>query len=93
VKCKVLKTIHTVLYKNVLLVICRPAYMDEYEALEESLQKLYDDFMMKFRNQAYLEQLLEEHDRVEQDKTEVGGPLWEQPFFHTLEMVIPAIPK
>ncbi|KAI0237805.1 Clusterin-associated protein 1 [Lamellibrachia satsuma] len=48
----------------------RPAYMDEYEALEETLQKLYDEFMIKFRNQAYLEQLLEEHDRVEQDKTE-----------------------
>ena len=48
--------------------------MDEYECLEETLQKLYDEYMMKFRNQAYLEQLLEEHDRVEQDKTEVSGP-------------------
>ena len=59
---------------SLLLLICRPAYMDEYECLEETLQKLYDEYMMKFRNQAYLEQLLEEHDRVEQDKTEVSGP-------------------
>ncbi len=48
----------------------RPAYMDEYERLEEDLQKLYDDYMLKFRNSAYLEQLLEEYRRVEQDKTD-----------------------
>ena len=45
--------------------------MDEYEALEKDLQKLYDDYMQKFRNQAYLEQVLEEYNRSEQDKTEV----------------------
>lgn len=54
--------------------------MDEYEALEETLQKLYDEFMIKFRNQAYLEQLLEEHDRVEQDKTEVSGAAFNATF-------------
>lgn len=45
--------------------------MDEYEALEQDLQKMYDDYMQKFRNQAYLEQALEEYNRNEQDKTEV----------------------
>lgn len=45
--------------------------MDEYEALEEDLQALYEKFMEKFRNQAYLEQLLEEYNNAEQDKFEV----------------------
>lgn len=45
--------------------------MDEYERLEEDLQKLYDSYVMKFRNLAYLEQQLDEHNRVEHDKLEV----------------------
>ena len=49
----------------------RPAYMDEYEKLEEDLQKLYDAYMVRFRNLAYLESQLEEYNRVEQDKFEV----------------------
>ncbi|XP_052762465.1 clusterin-associated protein 1-like isoform X2 [Mya arenaria] len=48
----------------------RPAYMDEYEKLEEDLQKLYDAYLIRFRNQAYLESQLEEYNRVEQDKSE-----------------------
>ncbi|RUS89720.1 hypothetical protein EGW08_002538 [Elysia chlorotica] len=48
----------------------RPAYMDEYERLEEDLQKLYDQYMVKFRNLAFLETQLEEQNRVEQDKLE-----------------------
>ena len=46
--------------------------MDEYETYETDLKKLYEDFMVKFRNQAYLEGLLEEYNRTEQDKFEVG---------------------
>ena len=46
--------------------------MDEYERLEEDLQRLYDGYMVKFRNQAYLEHQLEEYNRVEHDKEEVG---------------------
>ena len=45
--------------------------MDEYERLEEDLQRLYEDYMMKFRNMTYLEQTYEEYNRVEQDKFEV----------------------
>nr|KAG5710381.1 hypothetical protein BaRGS_022199 [Batillaria attramentaria] len=48
----------------------RPAYMDEYERLEEDLQKLYDSYLMRFRNLAFLEQQLDEHNRVEQDRLE-----------------------
>lgn len=48
----------------------RPAYMDEYEKLEEDLQKLYDSYMIRFRNLTYLEGQLEEYNRVEQDKFE-----------------------
>ena len=47
--------------------------MDEYEKLEEDLQKLYDEYMDKFRNQVYLEQQLEEYNRHEQDKFEVSS--------------------
>jgi len=45
--------------------------MDEYEKLEEDLQKLYDAYLIRFRNLTYLESQLEEYNRVEQDKTEV----------------------
>ncbi|ORY37079.1 hypothetical protein BCR33DRAFT_663741 [Rhizoclosmatium globosum] len=48
----------------------RPAYMDEYEKIEVELVKLYEIYMDKFRNLAFLEQQLDEHDRLEQDKFE-----------------------
>lgn len=48
----------------------RPAYMDEYEKLEEELQKLYDSYIIRFRNLTYLEAQLEEYNKVEQDKFE-----------------------
>ncbi len=57
---------------QLLFQMFRPAYMDEYENLESNLQKLYEQYMDKFRNQAYLEQLLEEYNRQEHDKSEVS---------------------
>lgn len=60
-------------------VIFRPAYMDEYERLEEELQKLYEKYMQNFRNQSYLEQLRDEHNQTEMDKTEVK--LWHLSMF------------
>jgi len=51
----------------------RPAYMDEYEKLEEELQLCYDDYMLKFRNQAYLENILDEYHRAQLDENEVGA--------------------
>ena len=54
-------------------VFSRPAYMDEYERLEEDLQKLYDAYTERFRNLAFLEQQLDDHNRVEHDRLEVGS--------------------
>jgi hypothetical protein len=50
----------------------RPAFMDEYEKIEEELQKHYDIYLEKFRNLAYLEQQLEDHHRMEQERFEVS---------------------
>ncbi len=46
--------------------------MDEYEKVEEDLQKQYDVYLEKFRNLAYLEQQLEDHHRMEQERFEVS---------------------
>lgn len=48
----------------------RPAFMDEYEKLEDDLKKLYEQYIIKFRCMSYLEQQIEEHDRVEQERME-----------------------
>ncbi|KAM6156018.1 clusterin-associated protein 1 isoform 1-T1 [Rhynchocyon petersi] len=48
----------------------RPAFMDEYEKIEEELQKQYDTYLEKFRNLTYLEQQLEDHHRTEQERFE-----------------------
>ncbi|XP_057386073.1 clusterin-associated protein 1 isoform X7 [Balaenoptera acutorostrata] len=48
----------------------RPAFMDEYEKTEDELQKQYDIYLEKFRNLAYLEQQLEDHHRIEQERFE-----------------------
>ena len=34
----------------------RPAFMDEYEKLESDLKKCYEDYMVRFRCLAFLEQ-------------------------------------
>uniref|UniRef100_A0A3P9NRG0 Clusterin associated protein 1 n=1 Tax=Poecilia reticulata TaxID=8081 RepID=A0A3P9NRG0_POERE len=48
----------------------RPAFMDEYEKIEEELQKQYEVFVEKFRNLTYLESQLDEYHRLEQDRFE-----------------------
>nr|XP_058893357.1 clusterin-associated protein 1 isoform X3 [Kogia breviceps] len=48
----------------------RPAFMDEYEKTEDELQKQYDIYLEKFRNLAYLEQQLDDHHRMEQERFE-----------------------
>ncbi|KAK3705197.1 hypothetical protein QZH41_013991 [Actinostola sp. cb2023] len=48
----------------------RPAFMDEYEKLEEDLKKVYEMYMQKHRNLSYLEQLLDNVNRAEQDRFE-----------------------
>uniref|UniRef100_T1IRF1 Clusterin-associated protein 1 n=1 Tax=Strigamia maritima TaxID=126957 RepID=T1IRF1_STRMM len=49
----------------------RPAFMDEYEKLEAELKKHYETYVIRFRCLTYLEQLLDELERVEQEKLEV----------------------
>ena len=46
----------------------RPAFMDEYEKMEEELRKLYEEYIVKFRCMTHLEQQIEEYERVEQEK-------------------------
>jgi clusterin-associated protein 1 len=48
----------------------RPAYMDEYEKIEQELVLIYQDYIDKFRNLAYLEQQLDDYNRMEQDRIE-----------------------
>ncbi|NXX39505.1 CLUA1 protein, partial [Tricholaema leucomelas] len=50
----------------------RPAFMDEYEKVEEQLQKQYSSYLEKFRNLTYLEQLLENDRQTEQEMLEVS---------------------
>uniref|UniRef100_A0AAQ4PW87 Clusterin associated protein 1 n=1 Tax=Gasterosteus aculeatus aculeatus TaxID=481459 RepID=A0AAQ4PW87_GASAC len=49
----------------------RPAFMDEYEKIEEDLQKQYETFVEKFRNLCFLESQLDEYHRMEQERFEV----------------------
>ncbi|XP_040895858.1 clusterin-associated protein 1 homolog [Toxotes jaculatrix] len=48
----------------------RPAFMDEYEKIEEDLQKQYDIYVEKFRNLCFLESQLDEYHRLEQERFE-----------------------
>ncbi|XP_042236218.1 clusterin-associated protein 1-like [Homarus americanus] len=46
----------------------RPAFMDEYEKLEQDLKRQYESFVQKFISLSYLENLLDDYDRIEQEK-------------------------
>jgi len=48
----------------------RPTFMEDYEKIEEDLKVLYQEYMDKYRNLTYLEQQLEEYNRLEQDKSD-----------------------
>ncbi|XP_053551111.1 clusterin-associated protein 1 [Bombina bombina] len=48
----------------------RPAFMDEYEKIEEELTKQYEVYVEKYRNLCFLEQQLEDHHRIEQERFE-----------------------
>ena len=50
--------------------------MDEYEKLDEELKLQYSQFVQRFMSLSFLEQRLEESDKVEQrqlSQKEVGG--------------------
>ncbi|XP_034035923.1 clusterin-associated protein 1 homolog [Thalassophryne amazonica] len=46
----------------------RPTFMDEYEKLEEELQKHYDSYVHKLMNLSFLETQLEEYHQLEQKR-------------------------
>ena len=46
----------------------RPAFMDEYEKLEADLKNVYEDYIVKYRCLAFLEQQVEEFERMEQER-------------------------
>lgn len=48
----------------------RPAYLDEYERLEEELKRSYEIYIEKFRNLSALESQLEDYHRAEQEQFE-----------------------
>lgn len=50
-------------------MITRPAYLDEYEKLENELKEMYSVYVQKFRNLAYLEHVYNEYDRLEQERS------------------------
>lgn len=47
----------------------RPGYMDEYERLEQEIEKLYEAYVIRFRNVAYLEHDLDEYSKKEEEKS------------------------
>ncbi|KAF3690779.1 Clusterin-associated protein 1 -like protein Qilin [Channa argus] len=54
------------------LLRVRPTWMDEYEKIEEDLQKQYDIYVKTFRNLSFLESQLNEYHRLEQERFEEG---------------------
>lgn len=53
----------------------RPAYMDEYERLDQEVEKLYEVYVIKFRNLAYLEHDLESYRVKEEEKVVEAGKM------------------
>lgn len=52
------------------LTTVRPAFMDEYEQIEEELRSHYQDYLEKYRNMTYLEHQLDRHMVAEQQEVE-----------------------
>ncbi|KAH3745650.1 clusterin-associated protein 1 [Pelomyxa schiedti] len=50
--------------------VTKPAFMDEYEALQHQLQQKYSDYIVRFRNLDYLEFQLEMRNKAELSKNE-----------------------
>lgn len=55
----------------------RPAFMDEYEKIEEELKEQYEIYVEKFRIICYLESQLDEYHRLEQERFEVRHVKWD----------------
>jgi clusterin-associated protein 1 len=50
------------------LINVRPAYMDEYERLEQELERFYTLYLEKFRNLDFLEHQLDLYNQAEEEK-------------------------
>lgn len=50
--------------------LTRPAFLEEFERLEVDLRRLYQDYITRFRCVAFLEQLLEDAELIEQERME-----------------------
>merc|ERR1719382_1382439 len=50
----------------------RPAFMDEYEQLEQELERFYEQYVGRFRNLDYLEHEIDVLNREEQDRMEAN---------------------
>ena len=50
----------------------RPAFMDEYERLEEDLSRQYQSYVEKLCNVSYLEHQLDDYHKAERDRMEVS---------------------
>ena len=53
--------------------VVRPAFMDEYEKLEKELRESYGEYVNKFRNVSFLENQLEEMQKVDRERFAVGS--------------------
>merc|ERR1719277_1384762 len=52
------------------LVSVRPAFMDEYEQLEQELERYYEQYVGRFRNLDYLEHEIDSLNREEKERME-----------------------
>lgn len=48
----------------------RPAYMDDFERYEDEYRELHEAYMVRFRNQAFLEAMFTEYCKTELEKNE-----------------------
>ncbi len=56
----------------------RPAFMDEYDRLEQELEKMYESYVLKYRNLAYLEHDLEDYSAKEEEKMREANKMLEE---------------
>merc|ERR1711870_195136 len=52
------------------LASVRPAFMDEYEQLEQELERYYEQYVGRFRNLDYLEHEIDSLNREEKERME-----------------------
>ena len=56
----------------------KPAFMEEYERQERELEKLYNEYLEKFRNLDYLEHQLDIYNKQEEEKLQESQKVLEK---------------